>query len=66
MPKLNRDQLFAWRAPIPPLSEQHRIVAVLSGQMAVAERIRKVLEEQFDTINKLPAALLRQAFTGLL
>ncbi len=64
MPKLNRDQLFAWSAPAPPLAEQRRIASMLSEQMAVAERTRKPLEEQLDTINKLPATLLRRAFAG--
>lgn len=64
MPKLNREQLFAWRAPMPPLSEQRRIATMLSEQMVAAERTRKGLKEQLDTINKLPAALLRQAFDG--
>jgi type I restriction enzyme S subunit len=66
MPKLNRDQLFAWNAPIPPLREQQRIVARLSEQMAAAGKTRKALEEQLNAINALPAALLRRAFSGKL
>ena len=50
--------------PLPALSIQRRIVARLSEQMATAERTRKALEEQLGTINKLPAALLRRAFSG--
>ena len=50
--------------PVPPLTEQKRIVSILSEQMAAAERTCKVLEDQLDTINKLPAALLRRAFSG--
>ena len=50
--------------PLPPLSEQQRIVAVLNEQVVAAERTRKALEEQLDTMNKLPAALLRRAFSG--
>lgn len=50
--------------PVPPLTEQKRIVSILSEQMAAAERTRKALAEQLDTINKLPAALLRRAFSG--
>lgn len=44
--------------------EQQRIVALLSEQMAAAEHTRKALEQQLDTINKLPTALLRRAFSG--
>jgi hypothetical protein len=32
--------------------------------MAAAEHTRKALEQQLDTINKLPTALLRRAFSG--
>jgi len=32
--------------------------------MAAAEKTRKALEGQLETINKLPAALLRRAFSG--
>lgn len=64
MPKLNREQLFAWNAPVPPLREQRRIVAHLSEQMTAAEKTRKTLAEQLATINALPAALLRRAFSG--
>jgi type I restriction enzyme S subunit len=49
---------------VPPLSDQRRIAAQLSSQMASAERLRQMLTEQLDAINKLPAALLRRAFNG--
>jgi len=64
MPKLNRDQLFAWDTPLPSLSDQRRIASQFSAQMASAERLRQTLAEQLDAINKLPAALLRRAFSG--
>jgi hypothetical protein len=34
--------------------------------MASAERLRQTLADQLDTINQLPAALLRRAFSGKL
>jgi type I restriction enzyme S subunit len=55
-----RDQLF----PLPPLAAQKRFVAVLSEQMASAERLRNDIEKQLHEINTLPAALLRRAFKG--
>jgi type I restriction enzyme S subunit len=64
MPKLNRDQLFAWNTPLPPLADQRRIASELSTQMSSAERLRQTLAEQLDAINRLPAALLREAFSG--
>jgi len=50
--------------PAPPLFEQQRIVAMLTEQIAAAEQTHGAVEEQLDTINKLPAALLRRAFSG--
>jgi type I restriction enzyme, S subunit len=32
--------------------------------MAAVEKLSKQLEQQLDTINKLPAALLKRAFNG--
>jgi type I restriction enzyme S subunit len=64
MPKLNRDQLFAWTAPVPSPPEQRRIAAMLKELIGSAEEACKAIEEELDAINKLPAALLRRAFNG--
>ena len=64
MPKLNRDQLFAWVAPVPPLHEQETIAARLSEQLAGTFTLRAKLVEQNHGIDALPASLLRQAFNG--
>lgn len=66
MPRANMRELMKIHVPLPPLSEQKRIAAILREQMAQVDRLRKALEEQLDTINKLPAALLREAFSGRL
>lgn len=63
-PAVTDKQVFAQFIPVPSLAEQQTITAILNDQMASAERTRKALEEQLDTINKLPAALLRRAFSG--
>jgi hypothetical protein len=52
------------RIPLPPLPEQLRIAGVLKEQMAAAEKARTAAEEKLNTINALPAALLRRAFAG--
>src|SRR3990172_4166198 len=64
MKKITRTQLLSEQVPVPSLEVQQRIMAMLNEQMATAERTRKELEEQLDTINKLPAALLHRAFKG--
>ncbi len=64
MKKITRSQILYEQVPVLSLTEQQRTVAYLSEQMAAAERTRKALEEQLNIINKLPAALLRRAFSG--
>jgi type I restriction enzyme S subunit len=61
---INQKVLAGFPLMVPPMSEQKHITALLSEQMAAAEWTRKALEEQLDTINKLPAVLLRRAFSG--
>ena len=63
---LNFRKLAALRIPLPPLSEQKRIAALLNEQMAYVETVRMSAREQLDAINALPAALLRRAFAGTL
>jgi restriction endonuclease S subunit len=50
--------------PIPPLDEQERIAAELSGQMESVESARMAAQEELNTINAIQAALLRRAFAG--
>ena len=63
-PKLTQGDLNSISVPVPPLADQQRIAEQLSLQMASAERLRQTLADQLETINKLPAALLRRAFNG--
>lgn len=50
--------------PLPPLLEQRRIAGILKAQMQEVEKARKATEDQLEIIDKLPAALLRKAFSG--
>ena len=52
--------------PVPPLAEQKHLVALLSDQMAIIDRARAAAEAQLQAVNQLPAALLSQAFRGLI
>ncbi len=58
------DKLLGLSIPLPPLPEQRRIVAVLNDQLAAADKARAAAEAELQTINALPAALLRRAFSG--
>jgi type I restriction enzyme, S subunit len=61
---INQKVLAGFPLMIPPLAEQQRVAAMLSRRMEGVERLRQSLEGQLDAINKLPAALLRNAFRG--
>lgn len=54
----------AFHVCIPPRSLQERIVVDLRHKLSLAEKSKKLAEELASAIQKLPAALLRQAFRG--
>ena len=64
MPKLNRDQLFAWNMPLPAIPVQRRIVAQITEQITSVENLTRSLADKIAAIEKLPTALLREAFNG--
>lgn len=64
MPKLNREQLFAWSAPVPPLADQKKLAARLESELAAAMQLCQSLETRLAEIELLPATLLRSAFNG--
>jgi len=61
---INQKVLAGFPLMVPSLSEQKRISTILDEKMAATEHYCKVLEDQLTAINKLPSALLRQAFNG--
>jgi len=63
MPKLNREQLFAFKAPMPDLPDQQRIAAALQHRFDATLSIRTMTAELAEDIGRLPAALLRRAFS---
>lgn len=54
----------AFSVCVPSIAEQRRLAGVLREQVGAAERACAAAEEELDTINALPAALLRRAFNG--
>lgn len=64
MKKITRTQVLDLPVPCPSIAEQHRIARVLREQMDAVDKARVAVEEEVQTINALPAALLRQAFNG--
>lgn len=61
MPKLNREQLFAWNAPMPSLETQRSIAAQLDTAFSRTHALRESLQEKLTEVEKLPASLLRSA-----
>lgn len=49
---------------LPSLGDQRRIAVLLAEQMAAVERARRAAVEQLAQVEQLPAAFLRQAFSG--
>lgn len=61
---INSTDLRGIEIALPSLAEQERMASELSAQIADAQKASRTLQDQLDTINKLSAALLREAFTG--
>jgi type I restriction enzyme S subunit len=61
---INQRVLRAFPLLCPPLADQHQVVAELKTQLARAEHIQAQAHERLRALDYLPAALLRQAFSG--
>ena len=63
-PALRQSVVEGIEIPLPPFEEQKRIAAILAEQLAAVEQAREASEARMEAIHALPAALLRQAFSG--
>lgn len=61
MPKLNRDQLLAYRLSLPPLAEQRRIAARLREQLAEIGRVASAAQARIDQMNSLAQRVIDAA-----
>lgn len=62
MKHINKGEFESVEIPLPPLPEQKRIAAILTEQLAIAEKARKASETRLEAARALPAAYLRQVF----
>ena len=63
--KLNLGDLQTVALPIPPLAEQHRIVAKVDELMVLCDRLEASLTTRDDTLGRLIGALLHEALEPL-
>ena len=61
MPKINQGILRALPVPLPPLAEQHRIVAKVDALMALCDRLEAALHTADTTRARLLDSLLHEA-----
>ena len=61
MPKLNIDSLSNILIPVPPLAEQHRIVAKVDELMALCDALKARIQESETTQRHLADAVVKRA-----
>ncbi len=59
-PAVTDKQVFEQVIPLPPLSEQKRIVAVLDDRIGSVEKARRAAEEMLEAVGTLRGAILRE------
>jgi type I restriction enzyme, S subunit len=64
VPGLSREHLQTLVIPLPPLKKQQYLAEILGERMTAAANAFVAVQEELNTINALPAALLRRAFNG--
>jgi type I restriction enzyme, S subunit len=64
VPHISPRQVAAIRLPVPSVPEQRDIVRALDCELDFAETVATGLADQASDIGRLPAALLRSAFSG--
>lgn len=63
---LSGGDLKAMPIPIPPTSEQHRIVAEVERRLSVVERLEAAIDANLARAKRLRQAILKRAFEGRL
>ena len=61
---ISQEKLKSIEIPVPSIETQQRIVTHLERQTNETGQLQNSVQTQLDSINQLPAALLRRAFNG--
>ena len=65
-PALNKSRVQEMLIPLPPLEEQHRIVAEVERRLSVIQQAEAAVEASLKRAERLRQSILRQAFSGKL
>lgn len=60
----NKDDLAEFKMPLPPFSEQQRIVARIESLFEKLDTAKEVAQDALESFEKRKAAILHKAFTG--
>lgn len=66
LPILNKSRFERLFIPLPPLSEQHKIVEEVERRLSVADETEKAVEQSFKQAERLRQSILEKAFEGKL
>lgn len=66
MPKVNRDHLFSFRVPLPPLIKQKHYAEQLDALHEETQRLESLYQRKLAALDELKKSLLHQAFSGQL
>jgi type I restriction enzyme S subunit len=64
LPRIRLEEVAAVEIELPPLAEQRAIAKLLNAELTAAAEVRTALAAKLADVEKLPAALLRAAFSG--
>jgi type I restriction enzyme, S subunit len=65
-PFINKPSLLNFLIPLPPLEEQHRVVAEVERLLSLAEQVEVAVESSLKLAGHQRQAILKQAFEGRL
>ena len=65
-PHINLSEIRTYAIPIPPLPEQHRIVAEVERRLSVVDELEATVEKNLVRCARLRQSILKMAFEGRL